>query len=468
MDKVLTVIIAPNEDGFGTSAWAVRLVRELARQRKDSVLIKVIVATDKRQDFHQNKYADLPVEVIKLENVNKRIELIKKAGSVDVPSSIEQTILTYAKSRTEYADSLMEQKVFEDADIVIDLGVPQLVRTAYYENLSKVRKSNEQIVSVTVFDHAWSFSLRKIVFSDTTWRAMAQSVEDAFIDIENDEALTQQTFIFSEPISPCDYHGHWKKLLGRFPRIIPGGLGGPLSTLEYCNDPEFAQFRSHIEREGKCPQKAYDKARIHAKNILGINNNLPTLFVSGAGTPVWDDVLKGMIDDYESNKPNYNVVVYSPAEAKRREINLNIQEGMIEIGIHPKNDRLIFIDRTIGDTHHVLFPAFDLVLTRAGGGTVNDAIACGVPLVLVEEPGMWQVEQIRQSCRKMRIAEDVTLKKFQDNPRACIEESDELKKLESQRKEILAIPNHSEIWLVKQLLKIAKVVGPTNIANDVT
>jgi hypothetical protein len=467
MDKLLTVIIAPNEDGFGTSAWVVRLVRELARQQKGSVSIKVIVATDKRQGFHKDKYPALPVEVIKLENVTKRIELVKKAGSVDVPNSIEQAILTYAKSRDEYADSLMEQKVFEGADMVIDLGVPQVVRAAYYEKLSNVLKSKKQIVSVTIFDHAWSFSLRKIVFGDTTWRAMAQSVEDAILDIENDEALTQEAFIFGEPISPLDYHGHWRKLLGRFPRIIPGSLGGPLSTLEYANDSEFAQLRSQIEREGKCPQKAYEKARMHAKKILGIDNDLPMLFVSGAGTPVWDDVLKRMIDDYESNRPNYNVVVYSPAEVKRREISLNIREGMIEIGIHPENDRLIFIDRTIGDTHHVLFPAFDLVLTRAGGGTVNDAIACGVPLVLVEEPGMRQVEQIRQSCRKMRIAEDVTLKEFQDNPKACIEESGKLKRLDSQRKEILAIPNQSEIWLIKELLKMVKASDRKNIAPDV-
>jgi UDP-N-acetylglucosamine:LPS N-acetylglucosamine transferase len=38
----------------------------------------------------------------------------------------------------------------------------------------------------------------------------------------------------------------------------------------------------------------------------------------------------------------------------------------------------------------VLFSAFDAVLTRAGGGTVNDALAHHVPLLLVEEKHMWQ------------------------------------------------------------------------------
>ena len=47
----------------------------------------------------------------------------------------------------------------------------------------------------------------------------------------------------------------------------------------------------------------------------------------------------------------------------------------------------------------VLFSAFDGVLTRAGGGTVNDALAHGVPMFLVEEGNMWQV----QSSKKLAV-----------------------------------------------------------------
>jgi UDP-N-acetylglucosamine:LPS N-acetylglucosamine transferase len=43
----------------------------------------------------------------------------------------------------------------------------------------------------------------------------------------------------------------------------------------------------------------------------------------------------------------------------------------------------------------VLFSAFDAVLTRAGGGTVNDALAHRVPLLLVEEKHMWQALQLK-------------------------------------------------------------------------
>ena len=117
--------------------------------------------------------------------------------------------------------------------------------------------------------------------------------------------------------------------------------------------------------------------------------------------------------------------------------------------------KLIFIGQVEAETHHVLFPAFDVVLTRAGGGTVNDAIACRVPLVLVEEPGMWQVEQIRQSCVALQIAESVTLEEFKLRGRDCVETDDgQLKRLKEQQERMQRIPNHGEVWLCQELLAL--------------
>lgn len=468
MDEGLTILIAPNEDGLGTSAWAVRLVRELFRQAGDRISkIKIIVATDRRYEFHQDKYPPgLPTEIIRLRGVTNRIELAKQAGSVDVRRSMEQALLPYAHSRAEYATALINQHVLERADLVIDLGVPQLVRAVCHEGLSRVLRSKQPISSITVFDHAWSLSLRKMVLSEAIPEALVQVVEEALIDIENDEALSPDAMIFAEPLSPLDYHGHWRKLLGRFPRVIPGTLGGPLLTLEFAGDPEAARLRSEMERDGRCPPEVYTRARRQARRLLGIENDLPTLFVSGAGTSVWDEVLQGLIDDYERSQPNYNVVIYSPVEASRRGASLEFHNG-IERGTHPQTRRLIFLNRTSGETHHILCPAFDLMLTRAGGGTVNDALANGVPLVLVEEPGMWQVEQIRQSCLRMSIAEGVTLKDFRESPRACVESADgRLKNLEKQRERILAIPNYSEMWLVQEVLKAAQSEAGKSAAPD--
>jgi len=458
MNKGHTVVIAPNEDGLGTSAWAVRLIKEIARQRKDCVSkIRVVVATRRREDFHKSIFADSSngpaIEIVKLNEGANKIELVKREGSTDALASIEAAILTYAESRREYRSELSRSNALEDADLVIDLGVPQLVRSVYSENLNRAAKSKKMVAAATVFDHAWSLSLRKIAFSIPLPEALTDKVEDALVDIENDEALAQEAIIFSEPISPLDYHGHWTKLLGRSPQVIRGALGGPLATLEYVDDQELSDLRVEIEAGGRCPEKAYDRARRYARELLGINNDLPALFVSGAGTSVWDKILKRMIDDYQINEPDYNVVIYSPAEVESRGIVLSQQER-VEKALLGNRQRLIFIDKIAGETHHILFPAFDLVLTRAGGGTVNDAIACGAPLVLVEEPGMWQVEQIRQSCLGMHIAEGVTLREFVDHPRGCVEsQMGRLKDLKDQRERIRSISNHNEIRLIEKLLR---------------
>src|SRR5262249_36991331 len=155
---------------------------------------------------------------------------------------------------------------------------------------------------------------------------------------------------------------------------------------------------------------------------------------------------------------NYNVVIFNPGEVKRRGIDLasvpvslNEITWNVERAILGTSNRVTFIGSLEGETHHVLFSAFDLVLTRAGGGTVNNAIACGVPLVLVEERGMWQVELIRQSCLKMGIATSVTLESFTADARGCIEENSSLKKQDDQRRNIRKLGNQGEIWLCKEL-----------------
>jgi len=270
-----------------------------------------------------------------------------------------------------------------------------------------------------------------------------------------DESLTKEVIIFNEPISPKIYYNYWKELIGHSPKVIPGCLGGPLATLEYFKNHNIHRLEKEIKRKNEYSQYIYEMAHLTAKKMVGIDNQLDTLFISGGGTTVWDEVLENLIDDYANNEPNYNVLIFSPTEVKKRNIRLRSRD-YIKCG-HYKHDKLVFLSvgNTFTETHHVLFPAFDLVLTRAGGGTVNDAIACRVPLVLVEEPFMWQVEQIRKSCIKLRIAEGVSLKKFQENPRRCVElQNGKLKILNKQEENILRIPNHSETWLVQKLINL--------------
>ena len=70
-----------------------------------------------------------------------------------------------------------------------------------------------------------------------------------------------------------------------------------------------------------------------------------------------------------------------------------------------------------GSTQQIILPAFDLIITRAGGGTVNDALAAGVPLTCIEEPQI-QVKQIENACFKYGLIPEkgVKLSRFQEEP----------------------------------------------------
>jgi hypothetical protein len=458
----MKIAIIVNEDGYGTSSWAMRLAKELYRHPKVSQ-IWIIFATKKREDFHRDKYAspyDSKIKLVRLNGVENRIELVKQSGAVDVAGSINRCIIPYTLSRDEYEKALMDKGIFEEAELLIDFGVPQAVRANYRENLRKrLRPQSQETKVVTVFDHAWSHSLSRIISSDKTRNGSSLEIQDALTDIQNDEALTQEIFLFGEPICPVDYHVYWKRILGQSPVVIPGSLGGPLSTIEYVGDPAFEDLYHSLKEGGQCKQEVYKTAREYARKLLGIEDNSPTLFVSGAGTPVWDGILKDMVDSYIDQEPNYNVVISSQSEAGRRQVEIreeSVRFGHVERKIRRgKYGKLIFLGEVIGDGHPILFPGFELVLTRAGGGTVNDAISARVPLILVEEPGHWQVESIRQACLNMEIAQAVSLEEFQKGGRACVETNNRnLKSLDEQKGNMKSIPNHGEIWLAQELVKL--------------
>jgi hypothetical protein len=67
-----------------------------------------------------------------------------------------------------------------------------------------------------------------------------------------------------------------------------------------------------------------------------------------------------------------------------------------------------------GATVQGLLPGIDLVITRAGGGIVNDAIACRVPFICVEEPNHLQVEMIRQNCEDGSLTRTIRIGEFRE------------------------------------------------------
>ncbi len=431
-----TLILAPHEDGLGAAAWTVRIVRELLRHGQGRFSrICVLVSSQAMEAYFRDKWGGRTVQVLRLPEVRHSLRFIKKRGGVDVALTMENMVREYAASQQEYRHALEKLGILADAALVVDLGVPQLMRVVHEENRRREVSDNRAIRALTVHDHSWSLSLKAMAAAEGLLTGPRAAVLRL---LQDDEARTSRAILFPDPITPEVFSFHWRDVLGVPILRLPGVLGGPRWTERWAGD---------VSRSAVC-------------SLLGIEDDLPVLFISGGGTPVWDDMATELLDDYIVCPPRYHVVVYNPPEVRRRGIRLTGQPtaaGMLEWARHPACPQLVFLGRVAGETHHPLFAAFDLVLTRAGGGTVNDAIAFRVPLMLIEEPAHWQVEQIRAACQTMGICRTATLEEFRLGGRRLVETpGGELIRMESERTMMEQIPNHGEVWLARRLLETAE------------
>jgi hypothetical protein len=123
-----------------------------------------------------------------------------------------------------------------------------------------------------------------------------------------------------------------------------------------------------------------------------------TVYMLGGGTPVWDAKLAEIISQLKDRNLDYNVVVFDRKASPNKYVKVghNVYTG----------------GAVDGETAQGFLPGVDLIVTRAGGGIVNDAIACRVPFVCVEEPNHWQVEMIRENCMHERITRTVPIDEF--------------------------------------------------------
>jgi hypothetical protein len=85
------------------------------------------------------------------------------------------------------------------------------------------------------------------------------------------------------------------------------------------------------------------------------------------------------------------------------------------------SDRIRYYGPVRGTTQQPMMPAFDRIITRAGGGTVNDALAAGVRMAFVEEPQV-QIKLIERECARLGISRPAaTLTAFQRHAWECID-----------------------------------------------
>ena len=96
---------------------------------------------------------------------------------------------------------------------------------------------------------------------------------------------------------------------------LPAQLGGPLALVDFA--------RLSAEPAGQ----AAARARAIGRQLLGLDAEARVVFVTGAGTPVWDELLQALLDSYGQRPPEYSVVVLSPHQARLRNVRLRTAEA---------------------------------------------------------------------------------------------------------------------------------------------
>jgi len=356
----VTLCACFNEDGFGPSALGSYVVKALvARWRSERrEPLKVLLFNRGAEAFNRVVYADWPE--VELRPVDGLLRLVKPQGEVHLGRTME-TWAGYGAWREGYIREVAPDVAVCGA--TLDVGGPMMVAAA-----ARAGKP-----AFSVFDHSWAATLRGLCRADCPRRLHAppdsRAVKTALrvaSEIEADERLASGVFLFDAYMCPPEFRDHWQAL-GAPVTILPGVFGQR-------RDP--AEARSCLNRLltelGQAP--------------VGSDERL--VLISPGGTMVWDDLLPRMIDGF-LNQPSAG---FTPV-LSRPNVGSEVKARMRAAG------RVRWFDYGPGATQQPLLPAFELVITRAGGGTVNDCLATRTALACVHEP-FWQVALIERELRR--------------------------------------------------------------------
>lgn len=365
--------MVPNDDGYGPSALGYYVAKVLLRAGH-SLVVRNESALSLNASFYKD---EINKGRVSLQPAFGGIRMRKTAGGVDVPGTLED-----ARTYPEFSNNYF---IPEDVDAVIDVGTPAAVRAA--------REARKPVF--TIFDHSWGKTYEKTLENFVDNLASTLDVKDvadfvklragilsspsvqtslvgkAIERMKQDESKTAIVFLFDSYIAPKPFHEHWRSL--GVPIEPIGGVFGGMNV-----------------------------SRQEARKRMGISETDPekSVYVLGGGTPVWDAKLAEINARLKDKVLKYNVVLFDrnakPNDYQR--LGNNVHKG----------------GAVAGETVQGLLPGVDLVLTRAGGGIVNDAIACRVPFVCVEEPNHWQVEMIRQNCEHEGLTRTIRFADFRD------------------------------------------------------
>ncbi len=351
--------------------------RQLGRQQA----LQIVLLNKRAHKLNQALHARTTrVQLVPLDSF---IRLERQEGEVCVAATL-RTLRSYEARREEYCEAVREHLL--ECALSIDIGVPLLARAALQVG----------VPHVTVFDHSWARTLQGIVSQRVkngqaqtlrgVDRALARRIAAA---IEQDEKCTDEVFLFDRYLTPPEFHRHWTRL-GLVPRMIGGVFG------TRCN---VTSARDTLNRI------------LHQRDQTPVSGEKLVLITPG-GTPVWAGMMERMVRDYIKRLDMEYLPVFAPyqptaAQKRRLQDSANIR----------------WFDFVPGGTLQEVLPTFAMVITKAGGGTVNDCLASRTPLVCVEER-QWQVKLIERECKRLKFIptlRETSLDVFREDPVRCID-----------------------------------------------
>jgi hypothetical protein len=409
------LLVVPNEDGIGPSSLISLVVKELLRNSKGKLAVTIWNKShlEYNQNLYKNYFEEKRVELKPVWNI---IQLKKNdRGKVSIPETLK-VIGDYKTASDNYSSNFQDNSF----DLVLDFGVPAAVKWA----------DKFKIESVSVFDHAWGKTLRMIFDDQYNYCQKERPIledhrekwDKLVTEIGSDENLTKNLFVFPKFITPDVFRSYWKNDRG----VSFGDIGAAL---------------------GGNPNQTAKEAR----HILGLTKPGNAILIQGGDTPVWDNALRKVVPAFvdtekrgDLEKKNLNIVIYIPKRLHN--------DNSIKVIDDPTLKRVRKLCFVPGGTIQEILPAFQFLVTRAGGGSVNDAVACRVPFVCVREPTQSQVEEILRKCEEMELTRAIEPKDFEERPTNVILEHYEMTKANDYIKENMReIPCQGEQRIAREI-----------------
>lgn len=401
----IKICLACNEDGFGPSAFGFYILKallaELATRGADPLSMDVTALNNSARNFNAAVYSrPLSGVIVKYPaaaGADSLIRLEKNYGEVHVAKTLA-SLSRYEVARTAYAEKVAS--FLEGADLAVDIGVPLFVRAAAMARVPR---------RVTVFDHAWSETLRLAAAPPGTGDVYKRNPPPAGHDREQarkiaaligeDEALATSAHLFPRCIAPDEFRRHWKRL-SEIARRRNASEGGPLELTVH----NAAMACSDDIRSGAAQGRARRTLNemLEEEGQKGVDFDDPRrpglALLSPGGTPVWEERMSDIVQAFlKTNRPGF-IPVVSNIKARDQAGN-DIADDLKQMIRERGQGKIAYIGFVKGNTQQAVMPAFDLVVTRAGGGTVNDCLAAGVPMAFIGEPQV-QVMLIEKACRE--------------------------------------------------------------------